>query len=366
MDTVTLVRSAIRGVLAAAGRAGDRSCASVLRRDDDYRSGGKPAVRLGGRGGRGGAGRRPRPRRRGGARGTRGRAARTAPRRGRHAARDACWARTSRTPDGRIRIARRVAPDRVISTVDPEARHGHKTAASGFDGYKGHVALDPDAELITATAVTPGNAGDGVGGRRCSRPTWPRGDPGRSAAAVYGDSAYGTGPLLATLEAARVVSRVKVQPPNAPGGRFTKDDFTIDLVSRTVTCPAGRVAAFRGSARTYAEFGRACATCPLAARCTISPDGRKIEIGPHEARLAHGRAASRDPAWLCRLQGDAAEGRAQARPPHAPSPRWPAGEGPGPAQGRPPTSPRSPRRALARLAVLGLTGVCGTWATRTG
>jgi hypothetical protein len=28
------------------------------------------------------------------------------------------------------------APDRVISTVDPEARHGHKTAARGFDGYK--------------------------------------------------------------------------------------------------------------------------------------------------------------------------------------------------------------------------------------
>jgi hypothetical protein len=41
------------------------------------------------------------------------------------------------TDDGSFRIARRVAPDRVISTVDPEARHGHKTAAHGFDGYKG-------------------------------------------------------------------------------------------------------------------------------------------------------------------------------------------------------------------------------------
>ena len=42
--------------------------------------------------------------------------------------------------DGRFRIARKVAKDRVISTVDPDARHGHKTAARGFDGYKGHVA----------------------------------------------------------------------------------------------------------------------------------------------------------------------------------------------------------------------------------
>ena len=62
--------------------------------------------------------------------------------------------------DGTFRIARRVAPDRVISTVDPEARHGHKTANRGFDGYKGHVALDPDSEVITNTAVTPANDGD--------------------------------------------------------------------------------------------------------------------------------------------------------------------------------------------------------------
>jgi hypothetical protein len=64
--------------------------------------------------------------------------------------------------DGTFRIARRVAVDRVISTVDPQARHGHKTSARGFDGYKGHVAIDPDSELITATEVTPGNVADGV------------------------------------------------------------------------------------------------------------------------------------------------------------------------------------------------------------
>jgi hypothetical protein len=61
---------------------------------------------------------------------------------------------------GVFRIARRIAKDRVISTVDPHARHGHKTAARGFDGYKGHVGLDPDSEIITATTVTAGNAGD--------------------------------------------------------------------------------------------------------------------------------------------------------------------------------------------------------------
>lgn len=31
----------------------------------------------------------------------------------------------------------------------------------------------------------------------------------------------------------------KVQPPNAPGGKFTKDRFDIDLHRQQVTCPAG-------------------------------------------------------------------------------------------------------------------------------
>jgi hypothetical protein len=62
--------------------------------------------------------------------------------------------------DGCFRIAHRVAKDRIISTVDPEARHGHKTSAHGFDGYKGHIAIDPDSEIVTATTVTAGNCGD--------------------------------------------------------------------------------------------------------------------------------------------------------------------------------------------------------------
>jgi len=73
--------------------------------------------------------------------------------------------------DGVFRIARKVATDRMISTVDPDARHGRGTSEHGFDGYKGHVAIDPDTEVITAVAATPGNSGHAVlvGGRRSDR-----------------------------------------------------------------------------------------------------------------------------------------------------------------------------------------------------
>jgi Transposase domain (DUF772)/Transposase DDE domain len=64
------------------------------------------------------------------------------------------------TADGRFVVAQGMAPDRVISVVDPQARLGHKSNARGFDGYKGHVAIDPDSEVITAAEVGAANAGD--------------------------------------------------------------------------------------------------------------------------------------------------------------------------------------------------------------
>jgi hypothetical protein len=201
--------------------------------------------------------------------------------------------------DGVFAIARKVAADRVISTVDPEARHGHKTVRRSFDGYKGHVAEDPDSEVITATAVTAGNAGDAEPAAGLLADVLGPAEQAEQAE-VYGDAAYGTGPLLAELTEAGVAVMVKVQAGNAPGGRFTKDVFTIDLEAGQVTCPNGVAVAIRpkpdgGGA---ACFGNACATCPLAARCTKAKNGRVITIGPHEEHLTQGRARSADPGWL--------------------------------------------------------------------
>ncbi|WP_199816816.1 transposase [Streptomyces sp. NBRC 110035] len=144
---------------------------------------------------------------------------------------------------GVFRIARKVARDRVISTVDPEARHGHKTVSRSFDGYKGHVAEDPDSEVITATAVSAGNVGDAEPAAGLMADILPSPAPDEQVeeeqVEVYGDAAYGTGPLLAELADAGVDVMVKVQAANAPGGRLSKDAFTIDLEAGQGTCPIG-------------------------------------------------------------------------------------------------------------------------------
>lgn len=114
-----------------------------------------------------------------------------------------------------------------------------------------------------------------------------------------GDAAYGVGELLAGLERTGTDIKTKVQPPNAPGGRFPKDRFAIDLAAGTVTCP-GAVTVHIRPAKVgggTAAFGAACAGCPLAAQCTSSSDGRTITIGRYQAELTRARTAQTDPAW---------------------------------------------------------------------
>jgi hypothetical protein len=312
MDTVTLVRSAIRGLLRAADGEIEAELRAVLARDDDYRAAGKPVCDYEDAAARAGL--------------------IDALARDAHALLGLLDGRELAAPvaqaaallaavvgqdleqddEGVFRIARRVAKDRVISTVDSQARHGHKTSARGFDGYKGHVAVDPDSELITNTTVTAGNVGDAAVAQdllaeELADPGQdPPGGPPESEVReqpdgliVYGDSGYGAGGLLERLEHAGVEIRCKLQPANAPAGHFTKDEFQIDAERGTVTCPAGQTAPLRALKHggRLARFAGACGGCPLAARCTSSPKGRAIRVGPHEAALTRARARQADPAW---------------------------------------------------------------------
>jgi len=199
------------------------------------------------------------------------------------------------------------------------------------------VSVDPDSELIVATAVTAGNGGDAsaagelladdlVAAGEQPVDEEPESDPeteqpGQSTPmvsepaagpepdaeppdaddrtlSVYGDSAYGSGELVNTLDQAGAEVNCKVQPPVAPGGRFSKDAFTIDLEAGTVTCPAEHTVALRpfGDGQ-IAKFAEACSGCPLAERCTTAKEGRTVYVGPYEQQLATARARQSDPAW---------------------------------------------------------------------
>ena len=198
--------------------------------------------------------------------------------------------------DGRWRIAHRVAPDRVISVVDPDARHAHKSRERRQDGFKAHIVIEPDTGLTTAVAVTkasgPANSDATVGAVLLGTDVTL--DPVSSSVEVLADSAYGTGEMLATLTEAGQVPVIKPWPtrPAVEGG-FTGDDFDFDPDAGTLTCPAGITRTL--SAKRRVAFGAACRDCPLRARCTTSKRGRKVQVHEHEALQRAHRKRATDP-----------------------------------------------------------------------
>jgi len=190
---------------------------------------------------------------------------------------------------GSWRIARKVTRERVISTVDPDTRHMHKSRSSYRDGFKAHLAIEPDTGLITRCDLTPANAPDGTHGIALLD-----GEP--AGLDVLADSAYGTGPARAALAAAGHTAIIKPWPlarnPNLGDDQFTRDDFTIDYTARTVTCPNNKTVPI--AAKGSADFGARCTGCPLRSRCTANKSGRVITVGEHDQLLSHARRAWRD------------------------------------------------------------------------
>jgi hypothetical protein len=198
--------------------------------------------------------------------------------------------------DGRWRIARTVAADRVISTVDPQTRHVHKTVHHRQDGYKAHVAIEPDTGLFTAGELTQATGQDNheavVGLALLDDDDLSGGQP--EGLQVLGDSAYGTGEARAALAQAGHTAIIKPGPLRTTiAGGFTLDDFTVDEQAGTLTCPAGVTKVLTRT--RHAVFGTACRTCPPRPRRTNAKDGRTVQLHPHDAIL---RQARRD--WAAR------------------------------------------------------------------
>jgi hypothetical protein len=197
---------------------------------------------------------------------------------------------------GVFRIVRGVAKDRVISTVDPQARHGHKSRNRRFDGYKAHISVDPDSELIDEIVATPANMSDRDAVEALLAPLADAADK----PVVVGDSAYADGATREAVDQAGFELVSKCPPVRNATGKFTKDHFDINLDNDTVSCPAGHSVAIRFSSRGdgKASFKSHCGHCPLREQCTPSRRGRTIAVHPQEALLQKARAEQSTPEWV--------------------------------------------------------------------
>jgi transposase len=187
-------------------------------------------------------------------------------------------------------LRRGVARDRRVSVEDGQMRHGRKTRSVLFDGYKRHVLRDLDTGLVPAVGITAANApeasvtGDITAGLEAA---------GWQLSELHIDRAY--------LSSALVRDRgpdlqifCKAWRVRNSGGRFAKDQFTLDFAAGQLTCPAGVSMPFEPG-KTVRFPKATCAACPLRQQCTISSTGRSVAIHPDEALLTELRHRQQTP-----------------------------------------------------------------------
>jgi Transposase DDE domain/Transposase domain (DUF772) len=194
-------------------------------------------------------------------------------------------------------LRRGVARDRRISVEDGQMRHGRKSRSVLFDGYKRHVLRDLDTGLVPAVGITAANApeasvtGDIAADLDAA---------GWHLAELHIDRAYLSSALVRDRDGDLAIF-CKAWRVRNTGGRFAKDQFSIDFGSGRLTCPAGVSMPFEPG-KTVRFPKDTCAACPLRARCTASSHGRSVSIHPDEALLAELRQRQQTPQGRAKLR----------------------------------------------------------------
>ena len=189
-------------------------------------------------------------------------------------------------PRGGRRIKQGVPRERIVSVSDPEMRHGRKSQTKLFNGYKRHIAVVD--RLIVGTAIEPANIAEFEPTSRLLE-----------AAEKHGridtldiDRGYLSSPAVLKLH--RKGTTIYCKPWKSRNfGRFTKDDFHLDLKRRLVTCPAGHRASMKPSGAAHFDPDT-CGTCELKKQCTKAKR-RTVTVHPAEELFLQLKSYQRSP-----------------------------------------------------------------------
>ncbi len=182
-------------------------------------------------------------------------------------------------PGGKARIRKGVAEDRRVSVEDPDMRHGRKSSSKRFNGFKSHIAMDMDTNLILACAVMPANRPEAEGIPLL------RDDlamPAHEVGELFIDRGYiASADVRAMADAGRSVVCKPWAQPN--GDRFPKSAFLISIQTKVITCPNGKKKTFELG--TTVRFAAAdCRQCPKRSACNgnVVDRGRQVRIAEDE------------------------------------------------------------------------------------
>jgi transposase len=197
---------------------------------------------------------------------------------------------------GQAQIGQGTAKGRIISTTDPKMRHGRKSGARLFNGFKASVSTDQHSEMILDIADVTASGSDGAHLLPIIERVEAQADV--TVERAIGDGAYGSGKNRAACDnypghAVDLVS--PLAQPSDP--EVDKSAFHIDLEAQTATCPQGHMVTGQRAGKQGEQqmwlytFPRAtCETCPLFERCVRSKKtGRTVRTRAYEAYLQAAR-----------------------------------------------------------------------------
>ena len=175
------------------------------------------------------------------------------------------------------RIKRGVARDRRPSIGDPDIRHGRKSKAKPFTGYKRHIAKAQG--FIVAALVQPANHADNA----ATGPLLDEAARHGAVAELHIDRGFLGCETVDEFHASGRLVLCKPWP-SRNHGRFTKLDFKIDLAKGQVPCPANVTTPIKKTGAHFPE--KSCEPCGRRAQCTAAKTGgRSVAIHPQEKLL---------------------------------------------------------------------------------
>lgn len=196
-------------------------------------------------------------------------------------------------------IRRGTSKDRIVSTTDPEMRHGRKSDSKNFNGYKASVVAETESGVILATDARSGNVHDATNAvdliKKAAR------NSGNELSRVLGDTAYGSTQTVRDLEELGATVIAKAPPSNVRGSCFTLDEFKVDEKRGVATCPAGKRSIRRDHvtntdppASRYMFSRNDCNACKLRSNCTTARvTARSLSITENTLELQRRRKEQR-------------------------------------------------------------------------
>jgi transposase len=171
------------------------------------------------------------------------------------------------------------AKDKIISCVDPDARVAHKSPGVTKKGYKDHIIVDEDSEIILASTQTPFNVGDEKEFVNLVEKV--ENNFNLVPEEISADKVYGTNDNRGYLKDNEIISNIDFyDKSNIEYEKFDLRKFNVAEDLKSIKCPNGVTSTkfFNdkdNAFRTFTFNRKSCTQCPLRDQCLYDNDLKK-------------------------------------------------------------------------------------------